>query len=104
MQDNASIHTSHAVKQWFREIGIPLLDWPPYSLDLNPIEHIWFHLKKKVLELHPELEFANGKSEEDLEALENALVDVTDRIVTMLLLYCFVLFSSRARLHALTKL
>jgi len=63
------------MKQWFREIGIPLLDWPPYSPDLNPIEHIWFHLKKKVLELHLELEFANGKSEEDLEALENALVE-----------------------------
>ena len=37
--------------------------------------HIWFHLKKKVLELHLELEFQTGKSEEDLEALENALVE-----------------------------
>jgi len=40
MQDNASIHTSYAVHKWFEDIGIPLADHPPYSLDLNPIEHI----------------------------------------------------------------
>jgi len=32
------------------------------------------HLKRKVLELHPELEFCTGKSEEDIRALENALI------------------------------
>ena len=41
MQDNASIHTAIKVKEWFEERGIILLeDWPPYSPDLNPIEHI----------------------------------------------------------------
>ena len=41
MQDNASIHTATKVKWWFEERGIILLkDWPPYSPDLNPIEHI----------------------------------------------------------------
>jgi transposase len=39
MQDNASIHTAHKVKDWFEENGIQTTDWPPYSPDLNPIEH-----------------------------------------------------------------
>ncbi len=75
MQNNARIHTAKAVKDWFEEMGIPVTDWPPYPPDLNLIEHIWFHLKKKVLELHPELEFATGKSESDIEALEKALIE-----------------------------
>ena len=31
MQDNASIHTAHKVRDWFTRRGIPTLDWPPYS-------------------------------------------------------------------------
>ena len=40
MQDNAKIHTAKVVKEFFKEMGIPLTDWPPYSPDLNPIEHV----------------------------------------------------------------
>jgi len=41
MQDNASIHRTYKVRDWFIDRGITLLeDWPPYSSDLNPIEHI----------------------------------------------------------------
>jgi hypothetical protein len=39
MQDKASIYTAKAVKAWFKEQGILVKDWPPYSPDMNPIEH-----------------------------------------------------------------
>jgi hypothetical protein len=38
------------------------------------------HLKRKVLELHPELEFCTGKSEEDIKALENALIEAWEAL------------------------
>jgi hypothetical protein len=40
MHDGASIHTAYKVRDWFLEMGIPICDWPPYSPDLNPIEHV----------------------------------------------------------------
>ena len=79
MQDNAPIHTARAVTQWFLDIAIPLVDWPPYSPDLNPIEHIWHHLKKTILRMHPELQDM-GKGEEAIEALENALKEAWDAL------------------------
>jgi transposase len=39
MQDNAPIHTAHIIKDWLEEMAIEVLEWPPYSPDLNPIEH-----------------------------------------------------------------
>ena len=55
MQDNAPIHKARTVQQWFRDMGIELVVWPPYSPDLNPIENLWKLLKAKIIELRPEL-------------------------------------------------
>jgi hypothetical protein len=40
IQHNAPIYKAYSIRSWFLEIGIVVIDWPPYSPDLNPIEHI----------------------------------------------------------------
>src|SRR5215469_7770260 len=47
-QDNDPKHTSKKAKTWIEDHQITLLDWPPQSPDLNPIEHLWYHIKKEL--------------------------------------------------------
>lgn len=71
-QDNAKIHIAHSTQEWFKSHGIYVIEWPPHSSDLNPIEHVWNLLKRKLFELHPNL-YLGGNSRSDWKNFEEAI-------------------------------
>ena len=62
-QDNARPHVARDALDFFEASGVNLLQWPPRSLDLYPIEHVWDMMGRRLQNLpHPP---------QTLEALRN---------------------------------
>ncbi|ETS77575.1 hypothetical protein PFICI_11449 [Pestalotiopsis fici W106-1] len=88
MHDNAPIHTAHSIVDWLEEMAFTVLDWPPYSPDLNPIENLWFCLKERICKKDPELSTlsANFESKERLitvaeDIWEDIEQDLINRVI-----------------------
>jgi transposase len=82
--DGAGPHRGLIVKDILREMGIRVMEWPPYSPNLNPIENLWALIKAELYRLHPELEYAPD-TDETLDVLirgaQEAWYNIDNRIL-----------------------
>jgi transposase len=88
-QDNARIHTAAATRAFLARHGIRTINWPPYSPDLNPIEHMWWHLKKLLHKHYPEFNnFSRAEEEWDrfCEALKECWRAIPSRLIKQLIM------------------
>ncbi|MEW8548408.1 MAG: transposase [Candidatus Thiodiazotropha sp.] len=53
MDDNARPHRAAIVRQYLQQEAVDVLPWPALSPDMNPIEHVWDQIKRKLDQRNP---------------------------------------------------
>ncbi|GFU21600.1 transposable element Tcb2 transposase [Trichonephila clavipes] len=72
MEDNCRPHRANLVEDFLFEKGIVRMEWPACSPDMNPIEHVWNGLGRRVADRQP--------PPQTLQELKRALLEEWDRI------------------------
>ncbi|GFV54854.1 transposable element Tcb2 transposase [Trichonephila clavipes] len=77
MDDNSRPHRANLVEDFLFEEGIVRMEWPACSPDMNPIEHVWDALGRRVAGRQP--------PPQTLQELERALLEEWDRIPQLMI-------------------
>ena len=84
--DNAPCHKSRLTQSNLHRRRIPTIEWPPYSPDLNLIEHVWVSMKRRIQDNYLRRSYLNQTiSRHDLrELIQEAWDLIRDEDITAL--------------------
>ena len=71
-QDNATSHTARVTRAFLNANNVNVLPWPAKSPDMNPIEHLWDTLERRVRK--------RRHQPRNVRELQNALMDEWNNI------------------------
>jgi hypothetical protein len=53
MDDNAKPHRARIVQHFLQQQAVQTIPWPAMSPDMNPIEHVWDFIGRKINQRNP---------------------------------------------------
>jgi hypothetical protein len=71
-QDGAAPHRAESTEEWFEENDVQVIDWAPYSPDLNIMENVWGNMSRLL--------YSNGKVYSNIEELADACANAWQTI------------------------
>lgn len=81
MQDNARPHVARCVNNFLNEVEIPTMNWPACSPDLNPIEHVWDMLGRRLRSIIPAVQNTDEVRAHLVEIWENLAQEMIDNVI-----------------------
>jgi len=79
-QDNARPHTANVTLKWLKEAaeehGFTIMEWPPNSPYMNPIENLWSHIKLELHWRYPDTKYLAGSPAVIRQILKRRLLEV----------------------------
>ena len=79
--DNAPVHTAKTTLEFLEVNEIELLEWPPYSPDLNPIENLWGILTQDVYRAGRQYSSVTNLKDAIIKAWENLDQELLQRLI-----------------------
>lgn len=71
-QDNARPHVARICRDYLQAQHVDPLEWPPYSPDLSPIEHLWDEIDRRIRR--------RPQAPQNLQQLTDAIIEEWDRL------------------------
>ncbi|GFW19540.1 transposable element Tcb1 transposase [Trichonephila clavipes] len=97
MEDNTRPHHANTVDECLQSVDITRMDWPAYSPDLNPIEHVWDMLGQRISARQPPPTFLPERRSSLLDQWCNIPQDQIDNFILNMPRRCKACIASSGR-------
>jgi len=81
MHDNACPHKARCVSDFFNVVGIRTMAWPACSPDIDPIEHAWDMLSRRLKSITSAVQNSEQVAAALVEIWDNLPKDMIDNVI-----------------------